>query len=153
MNLSPNSKSLLFLIELLITILFFSLTSAICIQLFVRSHRISTTSLELDQGVMLCENMAELYQHEQGFLNNLFEYYPKGELEDDTFFLYLDPDFEPCDLDTAQYRLSVLCKATESDLTGKIVFCRLPEHHEIYSLNVLYHCKLTGDLSFERSIP
>ena len=38
---TPAKRSSLFLLELIIAILFFSLTSAVCVQIFVRAHLIS----------------------------------------------------------------------------------------------------------------
>lgn len=56
-----SSKTSLFLMELIIAILFFSLAAAVCIQLFVRSHIISNKSVELNYGVLWAQNTAELF--------------------------------------------------------------------------------------------
>ena len=50
MKRTPAKRSSLFLLELIIAILFFSLTSAVCVQIFVRAHLISRQTQE--------ENMA-----------------------------------------------------------------------------------------------
>lgn len=41
MKRTPAKRSSLFLLELIIAILFFSLTSAVCVQFFARAHQIS----------------------------------------------------------------------------------------------------------------
>ena len=56
----PRSSSL-FLMELILAILFFSVASAVCVQIFVKSHLISRQSEELSQAVTLCTNSAEAF--------------------------------------------------------------------------------------------
>lgn len=56
-----NSKTSLFLMEFIIAILFFSLTSAVCVQLFVKSHTLSRQSVNSNQACMWSENLAEIF--------------------------------------------------------------------------------------------
>ena len=56
-----SSKSSLFLMELILSILFFSLASAVCVQLFVKSHLISRQSTDLTNSVNLAQDVAEIY--------------------------------------------------------------------------------------------
>ena len=48
---TPAKRSSLFLLELIIAILFFSLTSAVCVQIFVRAHLISRQTQELNTAL------------------------------------------------------------------------------------------------------
>ena len=48
---TPAKRSSLFLLELIIAILFFSLTSAVCVQIFVRAHLISRQTQELNMAL------------------------------------------------------------------------------------------------------
>lgn len=59
-------KTGLFLMELIIAILFFSLASAICIQLFVKSHMISERSIALNHSILLAQNTAEIFYATNG---------------------------------------------------------------------------------------
>lgn len=54
-------KTGLFLMELIIAILFFSLAATICIQLFVKSHMISERSIALNHSILLAQNTAEIF--------------------------------------------------------------------------------------------
>lgn len=56
-----SSRSSLFLIELTISILFFALASAACIQLFVKAHLLDKNTQELNQTVIWSQNLAELW--------------------------------------------------------------------------------------------
>lgn len=64
-----HSKTSLFLMELIISIMFFAIASAVCIQLFVKSYQISTSSVELNHAVQWAENAAEVYYSCSGDLN------------------------------------------------------------------------------------
>ena len=59
-------KTGLFLMELIIAILFFSLAAAICIQLFVKSHMISERSIALNHSILLAQNTAEIFHATNG---------------------------------------------------------------------------------------
>ena len=47
-----NSSSSLFLMELIIAILFFSLASTVCIQLFVKAHLLTEKSVNINQSIL-----------------------------------------------------------------------------------------------------
>ena len=56
-----RSGSSLFLLELIITIGFFAITGAVCIQLFLAAHRISVSSREKAEAVRIAQNTAECF--------------------------------------------------------------------------------------------
>ena len=55
-----QQQSRLFLLEITLAILFFSLASAVCLRCFAKSHILSTQAAELNQAVSQSENIAEL---------------------------------------------------------------------------------------------
>ena len=61
-----SRKTGLFLMELIIAILFFSLAATICIQLFVKSHMISERSIALNHSILLAQNTAEIFYATNG---------------------------------------------------------------------------------------
>ncbi|MDO5601406.1 MAG: hypothetical protein Q4G07_01425 [Oscillospiraceae bacterium] len=61
-----HSKSSLFLMELIIAILFFAVSSALCIQLFVYAHNKTQASRDLNFAMTQCESAAELYRASEG---------------------------------------------------------------------------------------
>ena len=104
-----SSKSSLFLIELIISILFFSLASAACIQLFVKAHLLDKKTQETNHIVMWSQNLAELWYASDGEIYPVYE-----KLVDDydeqhaylsndrrTITLYFNKDWELCDLKDA----------------------------------------------------
>ena len=55
-----QQQSRLFLLEITLAILFFSLASTVCLRCFAKSHILSTQAAELNQAVSQSENIAEL---------------------------------------------------------------------------------------------
>lgn len=93
-----SSRSGLFLMELIVSILFFSLAGAICVKLFVGSHLLSQKSVELNHSLEWCQNTVEIFYGCQGneiAMNKILQ----GELGSDenvsTITVYLDQDFQP----------------------------------------------------------
>lgn len=56
-----HSKSSLFLMELIIALLFFSVSSTVCIRLFVRAHSLSAQTVDQNYAVNYAQNMAEMF--------------------------------------------------------------------------------------------
>lgn len=101
-----SSKSSLFLIELIISILFFSLASAACIQLFVKAHLLDKKTQETNQIVMWSQNLAELWYASDGEIYPVYERLvadydvQHSYLSNDrrTITLYFNKDWKLCDL-------------------------------------------------------
>jgi hypothetical protein len=96
MNRNSSSKTGLFLMELIIAILFFSLAGAVCIQLFVRSHVISRDSVILNHCILQVQNTAETFYGCNGDLDQMaellggFTYTPQ---EEPILTIMFDEDF------------------------------------------------------------
>lgn len=56
-----GSRSSLFLVELIITIFFFSLAGTVCVRLFLYAHKISSDSKVLTKAVSIAQNAAESF--------------------------------------------------------------------------------------------
>lgn len=80
MSKRTSSRSGLFLLELIISILFFSVASAICIQLFVKAHLMDKNNQALTQSVKLSQNFAEIYTATDGDLDAIKKFYPEASI-------------------------------------------------------------------------
>lgn len=94
------SRTGLFLMELIIGILFFSLAGALCIQMFVKSHLISESSTALNHGVLWSQNVAETFQGCGGNtaeMASLLEgcIYNPEDKSCEVLYLLFDDSFEP----------------------------------------------------------
>ncbi|WP_035786547.1 hypothetical protein [Butyrivibrio sp. XPD2002] len=124
MDRAIHSKTSLFLMELIIAILFFSISGAICVQLFVRAHTLSETSVEMNNSVLWTQNISEVFHGLKGNLRSIADFYSDSSIvlvsyEDNpevgTLVMFFDENFElirfPTEngaLENAKYEL-LLC--------------------------------------------
>lgn len=95
-----HSKSGLFLMEMIVCLLFFALSAAVCAQMFAKSHSISNTAINENHAVIAVSNLAECYYSEFGDLNSISgKFFDKNSevIGDDTLRVYYDEAFQPTD--------------------------------------------------------
>ena len=103
MNRAMHSKTSLFLMELIISILFFSVSGAICIELFVKAHALSEESVELNNSVLWTQNISEVFHGSEGNLHTIADFFSDSSIvlvsyEDNpeigTLVMFFDEDWE-----------------------------------------------------------
>ena len=129
---------------MIIAILFFSLASAVCIQLFTRSHLLSTQTVNQNHAVIQAQNLAESYLSLEGDMAAIQNLFSPSELTDDnTLCLALDADWELCSMTDSACFLAEL-KNTPAGETGimkaeiTVSAVSSPES-PIYTLSVMHH--------------
>ena len=75
MKQQNHKRSGIFLLEIMIAILFFALTGAVCLRTFVKAHTLSTQATETEQALSRLEDVA-------GLLNTI----DAAELKDEKTF-------------------------------------------------------------------
>ena len=98
MKRKPTANpSSLFLLELIFTILFFSVASAVCVQIFVKSHTLSTQAHDLTQASRRAGDVAELITASTSpdDMKNLLEdaYSDAVNIASENFTIFYDSDF------------------------------------------------------------
>lgn len=143
-----HSKSSLFLMELIVSILFFSLASAICIQLFVRSHSISAETINLNNAITQAQNLAEYWYASEGDLRAMQNAMPHSRLSDsgDALTLCFDQDWQLLSADTdgeetGYYAsLTSLTDTTDAHMpTAEISVCISSSGKVVYTLSLSQH--------------
>ncbi|HOO28467.1 MAG TPA: hypothetical protein PLU43_08375 [Lachnospiraceae bacterium] len=136
MNKQPKSKTSLFLMELIITILFFSIAGAVCMQLFVKAHTISEKTKELNHAVTAAQGFAEVMRGTDGSIESILAVYPDAIQGSDTFFeVFYDQDFQPCEPENAVYVSDITLLPNGAIQNMEIRIVKLSDYEEIYSLN------------------
>ena len=72
-----SSRSALFLMELIFSILFFALASAVCVQLFVKAHLLSVGTQELNHALTSAQSAAGNTEQAIDTLRALVSDYPE----------------------------------------------------------------------------
>ena len=114
MNTRTTSKSALFLMELILAIFFFSLASAVCIQLFAKAHLLGEDTTNKNHGIMWAQNIAEAYLGNDGDMNATVDTLQGIANGPDSFSLYFDQTWHSCTADQSAYTASV--QVTETNL-------------------------------------
>lgn len=158
----PRASSL-FLMELILAILFFSIASAVCVQFFVKSHLLSRDADALNHAVNECSSIAEVLNTADNMgsgISLLKELYPDA-VETDAknanaaetnieqkdamaksaeLSFYYDDEFLPCSTKNADYILSLHLEQSEQMLCANMKFCTSGKDAAmIYQLNTNQH--------------
>ena len=107
MNKYKHTKAGLFLMEIMINILFFSVLVTICLQLFFKAHNLSESTTSLHRAVTTCTSIAEVYQSNDSGKEAILTIYPDAVSQTDQIILYFDKDFASCEETYAVYRAVV----------------------------------------------
>lgn len=141
MSKQPAKRSTLFLMELIIVILFFCLTSSICIQLFVKSHILNQDSTNLNVSVNEVSSVAALVGNNSEIEEVLLREYPLAACENGLYTIYYNENWELCSKDEATFSMDII-PDKESDLdTCSITMKSMKDSNTIYELDVKTHRK------------
>ena len=104
MNDAGRSRSSLFLMEMIVTILFFSLAAAVCVKCFVSAHMMGKETYELNHAIAIATGYAEVMRGTDGDIDSIMEVFPDAVKGDDSYImLFYDGEFNPCNADAAVY--------------------------------------------------
>ena len=118
-----NNTSSLFLLELILAVLFFSVASALCIQIFTKAHLMSQDARDLNFAVNEVSSMAELM--------------PDDSLQDAA--AYYDSSYASCEKADAVYVLTVHYEPEDTLLKAHISMDTVADNRNIYTLDVTKH--------------
>lgn len=122
-----HSKTGLFLMELIIGILFFSLASALCIQIFVKAHFINEESIQKSQAMKIAHNIVEIYKNDD--LDHYFQ--------QDNHQIYFDESGNNVTFNQATY----IAKIKENN--GKISITISCHEETIYTIDYRHYQQRT----------
>ena len=107
MNQYRHSKSSLFLMEIILNILFFSILATFCVQIFFKGYQLSKSTEKLHQAVTACTSIAEICQSTDSPKETLSSIYPESMSLNETILIYYNKDFLACGKQNAVYRATV----------------------------------------------
>lgn len=118
-----NNTSSLFLLELILAVLFFSVASTLCIQIFTKAHLMSQDARDLNFAVNEVSSMAEQM--------------PDDSLQDAA--AYYDSSYASCKKADAVYVLTVHYEPENTLLKAHISMDTIADNRNIYTLDVTKH--------------
>ena len=142
-----NNTSSLFLLELILAVLFFSVASALCIQIFTKAHLMSQDARDLNFAVNEVSSMAE--QISAGTLHSDTAASsddtasdPSTQMPDDSLqdaAAYYDSSYASCEKADAVYVLTVHYEPEDTLLKAHISMDTIADNRNIYTLDVTKH--------------
>lgn len=137
MSTSAAHKSRLFLLELLLMILFFSVAAAICVQLFAKAHTTRCKSQQLTHAVSLTENVSAVLESHGFSPDTLKDFWPQGTIQEkNTFCLSLTDDWNPCAEASSPYLLQVTFSEQKTFACAEVRILKKTIDSEIYHLKL-----------------
>lgn len=134
MNQYRHSKSSLFLMEIILNILFFSILVTFCLQIFFKGYQLSKGTSELHHAVTACTSITEICQGTDYPEETLSSVYPESMSLDHTILIYYDKDFLACSKQDAVYRAYV--DFAQDELSSfHITFSDMSTSETIYELS------------------
>lgn len=142
-----NNTSSLFLLELILAVLFFSVASALCIQIFTKAHLMSQDARDLNFAVNEVSSMSE--QISAGTLHSDTAASsddtasdPSTQMPDDSLqdaAAYYDSGYASCEKADAVYVLTVHYEPENTLLKAHISMDTIADNRNIYTLDVTKH--------------
>ena len=149
-----NNTSSLFLLELILAVLFFSVASALCIQIFTKAHLMSQDARDLNFAVNEVSSMAE--QISAGTLHPATAASsgdtaassddtasdPSTQISNDAWqddTAYYDSSYVSCEKADAVYVLTVHYEPEDTLLKAHISMDTIADNRNIYTLDVTKH--------------
>lgn len=127
-----HSGTGLFMTELILVILFFSIAAACCLEAFAASSRLHERARRLEQALNSTENLVQQLRGLQGGLEGLREYYPRMT-EGENPELFFDGEGNPCGSEAGEYGIT-LTRTQEEGLVYVLLESRDMQGEELYTL-------------------
>lgn len=137
MNKKGNSRASLFLIELILAILFFSLGSAICIRVFAHAAMISKSAADLSFASSQVSSAASVIRFADDPAGDAESYFHGARAQEDSFSVFYDADRTLCGEEDAVYKMEVSYSVSNGFGTGYI-FMTGSEGEILYDLELTY---------------
>lgn len=130
-----HSKASLFLMEIMLNILFFSILATICLQLFVKAHHLSDSTTVLHRAVSTCTSIAEVYQSSSNGKESILHIYPEATEQGEMITIYFDEKFNSCSKEESSYH-ALITIDSDALRTAEITFSEMENEEKIYSISV-----------------
>ena len=145
MNKYLKSKTSLFLMELIITILLFAACGAVCVRLFVTCHVMTKETVELNEAVSIAQGFAEVMRGTDGDINSVLAQYPTAVHGGDGFFeVFYDENFNVIEYsDSAAYFCDVTMSPNGAIQNMEVKVVRKADYKDIYTLNATKYMNST----------
>lgn len=142
-----HSKNSIFLMEIILNVLLFSVLLTVGLQFFIRAHVKTRETSQLHQAVTSCESAAAVFQSGDGSFTSLLQTYHYSANLDDHIRIYLDRNFESCPKKAAVYTITVAFDdaVSEDGLSAAVFTCSTISGEKLYRLKAYNYVQRTAE--------
>lgn len=127
----------LILMELMLVLCFFAICGSILIQVFVKSHNISTKAREMTETKSYVTQAAELIEAGSYDVEDFQDYFTKITGKNGDYQCYFDKDWKETKKIGAVYQMTIKLQKYTTKISGKIIMWKGKQ--QIYQLDILRH--------------
>lgn len=133
--MNNRSRTVLFLMEILVVIVIFAVCAAACVKIFTEAYITANNARDLNSALLAAKSSAESYKAVSGDLSAWSSITGGHISTDETAFIFYDKEWKSCDESKAAYILRLTCSKTNNLLSGNVAVCGIAGE-EIVSLEV-----------------
>jgi competence protein ComGC len=138
-----SSGSSLFLMEIILNILIFSILLTVCLQFFLKARQLTGDTTQLERAVTCCSNAANVYESGDGTLDSFSEIYKDAIITDEQVIVYLDENFIECPADASVYSMLIFSADSGNASISAVSITCYDGSKEIYSIRACSYAPLS----------
>ena len=137
-KLQHSSESSLFLMEMIMALLFLSLSCAACIQIFAAARSDRIQAEQLNQIQALTTSVGEALEGSGGSSDELLALLPDGSRKNASLIWYYDSLWQNCQEASAAYTMTFTPDDSSSEKSGLLTFRRTSDNRELYKITLSF---------------
>ena len=137
-KLQHNSGNSLFLMEMILALLFLSLSCAACIQVFAAARSNRLRAQQLNQIQALTTSMGEALEGTDGSNGQILSLLPNGSRKSADLVWYYDATWQNCEDSESAYEMVFIPATSSQEKSGSLTFYRTTDHKELYQINLSF---------------
>ena len=132
-----NSGTSLFLMEMILALLFLSLSSAACIQIFAAARKNRLQAEQWNQIQALTTSVGEILEGTDGTDEQILSLLPGGIKKDTSLIWYYNRNWQSCSSGEAACEM-ILETDISSEKSGELSFQQLSNGNELYRITLRF---------------
>lgn len=134
-----HSKNSLFLMEMIMVLLFLSLSGAACVRIFAMARENRTETQEWIHIQSLTTSAGEILEGTNGREADFLQYLPGGTASDSSIVWYYDNTWELCSHEDASYEMNLSLSDVTEEKKATLTFSRLyGKSEKLYSIDLAF---------------
>lgn len=133
-----NSGTSLFLMEMILALLFLSLSSAACIQIFAAARKNRIQAEQWNQIQALTTSVGETLEGTDGTDEQILSFLPDGVQKNTHMIWYYDRTWQTCSPKEAAYEMILKTSVSSSEKSGELSFRQISDDSELYRITLRF---------------